>query len=339
MNRTIAGLAGLTFVGFTACGELEGTGASAILSPRAPASVSSQFPDAIATEISSEGIAVGTGHTFYVGNLRPTFPNNTLGSIYVGDLRTGEIGILRANDGPRPTAGMKYDDRSGYLFTARGTSGGATVVDGATGATVAEMQFAVTSAASPSFVNDVIITRAAAYFTDSRRAVIYRVPLGAAGELLGGFEVVPLTGEFVQGGPTPCLIGGLPGPLFANGIEATPNGEWLIINSLANGLLYRVDPATGDAKRIDLGNANVCLADGNLLAGRTLYVMQNLTKKITVVSLDKDYLSGTVERHILVGGAVMTTMARHGHSIYAVSAGFGFLAASDPHRVLRFDMH
>ncbi len=295
------------------------------------------WPALIPIEVSSEGIAAGPGKKFFVGNLRPTFPNTSLASIYVGDVSTGALAMLLPNDG-RPTAGMKYDNRTGYLFAARGTSGWATVVHATTGATIADMQFAPNATTVPSFVNDVIVTKTAAYFTDSRRAVMYRVPLRADGALAGGFDVVPLTGDFVQGGAMPCLIDNLPGPLFSNGIEVTANDQWLIINSLANGRLYRVDPATGAAKSIDLGTSDVCLADGNLLAGNTLYVMQNLLSRIAVVTLAPDFLSGKVERRI-TGTTPMTTMARFGDYIYAVSAGFAFLPATQPRQVVRFPMN
>ena len=165
---------------------------------------------------------------------------------------------------------MKFDHRSGYLFVARGSSGFATVIDAASGVTVTEMQFATPSATTPTFVNDVIVTRTAAYLTDSRRP--------------------PCTGFRSERAARP-------GPLFA---------------------------------------------DGNVLAGRTLYVMQNLSSRMAVVELSHDYLSGTVERHI-VGADPMTTMARFGNALYAVTAGFGFLlppasSAGHPFQVVRFDM-
>lgn len=335
IHRTVA-LAGALALGLTACTEATATGPFARSTTVARASASAMFPDEIPVPVSPEGIAIGTGHTFYVGNLAAG-----TGGIWVGDLRSGKVDPLRANDG-RPTAGLKFDDRSGYLFAARGTSGWATILDAATGDVIADLQLAVPSSAAPTFVNDVIITPSAAYFTDSRRPVMYRVPLSAEGGLVGGFAVVPLTGDFVQG-PITCVLpiyGGVarPGPLFANGIEATPNGRWLLINSLANGRLYRVDPETGEAILVDLGGGNVCLADGNLLAGNTLYVMQNLAGRIAVLTMASDYLSATIDRHIVGAGATptpMTTMARFGNSIYAVTAGFAFLPG--PHRVIRFD--
>lgn len=339
MQRTVATLVGALLLGVSACSDLAPTGAltgaSTLRSTEASVSGASVFPDVISLPVNPEGIAVGTGSTFYVGNLVSG------GAIYHGDLRTGDIALLRPADG-KATLGLKFDDRSGYLFAARGGTGWATVIDAATGATVVDMQVAPTaSATAPSFVNDVIVTRTAAYFTDSRRPVLYRVPLGAGGELLGGFDVLPLTGDFVQG-PITCtlpVIGGAarPGPLFANGIEATPDGQWLIVNSLANGRLYRVDPASGEAIGIDLGVGDVCLADGNVLAGRTLYVMENLANRIAVVELSRDYLSGTITRYI-TGTVPMTTMARFGNSLYAVTAGFTFLPASQPKQIVRFDM-
>ena len=43
------------------------------------------------TGFGPEGIAVGNGHTFYVGSLAAA----TLGQILVGDLRTGEVSVAR----------------------------------------------------------------------------------------------------------------------------------------------------------------------------------------------------------------------------------------------------
>lgn len=333
MIRSTAVLAGALALNVTACHDASTTAPSTIRSSATAASAAAVFPDSIPIPVSPEGIALGTGHAFYVGNLAAG-----TGGLFVGDLRTGEVAALRANDG-RPTAGLKYDARSGYLFAARGTSGWATVVDATTGAVIVDMQLAVPSAAAPTFVNDVIITRTAAFFTDSRRPVIYRVPLGAGGEVIGGFDVDTLTGDFVQG-PITCTlptIGGQarPGPLFANGIEATPDGRWLLINSLANGRLYRVDPATGASIRVDLAGDDICLADGNLLDGKTLYVMENLAGRIAVLTMAPDYLSGTIDRYI-EGSRPMTTMARFGNSIYAVTAGFAFLPSTQ-HQVIRFD--
>src|ERR1041385_1403748 len=84
------------------------------------------FPDLIQlpSDFGPEGIAIGNGHTFYVGSVAAA----TLGQILVGDLRTGAFSQLVPPTG-RMAAGMKFDARSDYLFVAGGPSGRATVYD------------------------------------------------------------------------------------------------------------------------------------------------------------------------------------------------------------------
>lgn len=60
-----------------------------------------------------EGIAVGTGTTFYVGSI-PT------GAVYRGDLRTGEGEVLVPAQTGRAAIGLKYHERAGLLFVAGG---------------------------------------------------------------------------------------------------------------------------------------------------------------------------------------------------------------------------
>jgi hypothetical protein len=71
--------------------------------------------------------------------------------------------------------GMKFDARSNFLFVAGGSSGRATVYDGITGAEIAFYQLSPSGAGS---INDVIVTRDAAYFTDSAQPFLGRVALG-----------------------------------------------------------------------------------------------------------------------------------------------------------------
>jgi sugar lactone lactonase YvrE len=279
------------------------------------------FPDVIPLPVDPDGIAVGTGPTFFVGDFEGD------AGIYKGDLRTGVVRLLRAADG-RPTTGLKYDERSGYLFAARGESGWATILDAGTGDIVADFQLA----SNQSYVNDVVVTPSAAYFTESLRPLIYRVPLDRTGRPAGAFDVLELSGDFVQA-PLPCR--GVRSPITSNGIEATANGEWLILNTFVDGALYRVDPTTGDARRIDLGRASLCFADGNLLVGRTLYVMQNVLGRMAVVRLSLADLSGRVDGYV-AGPYPMTTMARYQTSIYAVTAVFESLPAR--RQVMRFSL-
>jgi hypothetical protein len=168
------------------------------------------------------------------------------------------------------------------------------------------------------FINDVVVTREAAYFTNSFAPVFYRVPLGPAGALPDSSQVetVPLSGDWAQ----------VPGFFVfnANGIEAAPNGGRLIVVGSAAAAVYTVDPATGVAVQIDLGGASLPNGDGLVLAGNTLYVVQNQLNQIGVVSLSPDLSAGTVGVPITDPAFdIPTTAARFGDSLYAVNARFG----------------
>lgn len=264
------------------------------------------FPDTIELPdgFRPEGIAVGRGSTFYVGSIGT-------GAVYSGDLRTGEGAILVPAQAGRSAIGLKYDNRTGLLYVAGGGTGFAYVYDAETGANVAEIQLST----DPSFINDVVITQDAAYFTNSMQPILYRVPLENNGELPENPTVqeIPLTGDYQF----------VPNAFNANGIAATPNGKTLIIVNSADGALYNVDPVTGEATRIDLGGANVQFGDGILLQGKTLYVVQNRLNKIAVIELNSDFTAGTIVDTITSPlFRVPTTIARFGNDLYAVNARF-----------------
>jgi sugar lactone lactonase YvrE len=166
----------------------------------------------------------------------------------------------------------------------------------------------------PRFINDVVITRDAAYFTNSNKPELYRVPLANNGEPLLTSETIPLSGDYVF----------TPGAFNANGIAATPNGDTLIIVNSVDGLLYNVDPETGEATLINLGGDTVPNGDGILLQGKTLYVVQNRLNQIAVVELNPDFTAGEIVDTITSSAfRVPTTIARFGDSLYAVNARFG----------------
>ena len=262
------------------------------------------FPDTIALPNGwqPEGITVGKGTTFYVGSI-PT------GAVYRGDLRTGTGATLVQGVAGRAAIGMEHD--RGRLFVAGGGTGKAFVYDAKSGALVRELQLATGGGAT--FVNDVVVTKRAAYFTDSNRAVLYRVALSKKGAPAHAATALPLGGDFQ-------LVAGF----NTNGIDATPNGKTLVIVQSATGTLFRVDPKTGHAKAIDLGGASVSNGDGLLLHGRTLYVVQNQLNRIAVVELAKGFASGTVARTITDPHFdVPTTIDAFGSDLYAVNARFG----------------
>ncbi|HWQ13197.1 MAG TPA: hypothetical protein VNL77_10375 [Roseiflexaceae bacterium] len=251
-----------------------------------------------------EGVVTGHGPVIYAGSLAN-------GAIYAADLRTGEGQILAHGETGRTAVGLAFDRRTSYIFAAGGGTGTAAVYDARSGARVAEY----TLAGPPTFINDVVVTRDAAYFTDSFNAVLYRLPLSAGGALPDQSQVQAITlgGDWVQ----------VPG-FNANGIDATPNGKTLIVVNSTRGELYTVDPTSGAASRIDLGGGSVTNGDGILLDGKTLYVVRNRLNEIAVVELSTDLTSGHIARTISDPAfRVPTTIAEFGSALYAVNARFG----------------
>ena len=200
-----------------------------------------------------EGIAVGDGHAFYAGSLAD-------GAIYSGDLRTGEGEVLLPGEEGRVAVGLAFDSSTKNLFVAGGGTGTARVVDTRTAEVLAEYQ--LTEAAS--FVNDAVVTGRAAYFTDSFRPVLYKVPLTPSGRLPDPSAVV----EIALGGDFEFVAGAF----NANGIDATPDGKTLLIINSTTGSLYRVDPCSGEATLIEVSGGELTMGDGILLDGKTLYV-------------------------------------------------------------------
>jgi len=270
----------------------------------ASAALAKSFPATIALPNGwqPEGIAVGDGSTFYVGSI-PT------GAVYRGDLRTGKGATLVPGANGRVAIGVEHD--RGRLFVAGGTTGKAFVYNARTGRLLREVQLPTGGGAT--FVNDVVVTKRAAFFTDSSRDVLYRLGLSKNGAPAETASALKLTGDFQ-------LVGGF----NLNGIDATPDGKTLVVVQSATGTLFRVVAASGVTKAINLGGALVSNGDGLLLHGRTLYVVQNQDNKIAVVALAKGFASGRVARTITNPAFdVPTTIDRHGSRIYAVNARFG----------------
>jgi sugar lactone lactonase YvrE len=251
-----------------------------------------------------EGIATA-GEQFYVGSI-PT------GAVYRGSLRTGKGAVLVRAQSGRAAIGVDVD--RARLFVAGGPTGKAFVYDARTGRPVAALQLAPHGAST--FVNDVVVTRTAAWFTDSSRDALYRLPLGPSGRPDGQAAVaeLKLTGDFqLQRG------------FNANGIDATADGATLVIVQSNTGRLFRVDSRTGIARRIDLGAGSVPNGDGILLDGLTLYVVQNQQNVVAKIALRPGLRSGRLAHR--VGKPpfdldVPTTIDERESRLYAVNARF-----------------
>lgn len=259
-----------------------------------------------------EGIAISWRGAFYAGSLAN-------GAIYRGNLVTGEGDILVEGEEGRVAVGLAYDPRHDQLYVAGGPTGQAHVYDAITGEHLATYQL---TDAENTFVNDVVVTMSGAYFTDSARPYLYRVPVSLEGELPAEdqFEEIELGGdyEFVEG------------QFNANGIDAPPGGGVVLIVNMTVGALYWVDSETGRAVQIDLGDVTLTNGDGILLDDRTVYVVQNQMNQVAVVQLDRSLTSGSLVREITSEGFdVPTTIDDYYSHLYAVNARFGTTPEAD----------
>jgi sugar lactone lactonase YvrE len=257
-----------------------------------------QLPDGF----QPEGIAIGRHRPFAY------FGSRVDGDIYRADLRTGRGSVLSQGPGTQ-SLGMKVD-RRGRLFVAGGEGGDGRVVDTRTGRVLRSYDFA----ASETFVNDVVLTRRFAWFTDSQKAQLYGLPLGRGGRLPRASQVVtlPLTGDWEQ---TP--------EFNANGIARTPDGRALLVVQSSTGYLFRVSPRTGVARRVDLGDTLLTNGDGLLNRGRTLFAVQNRLNQVAVLHLSRSGRSGRlVDTLTSPAFDVPTTVARFGRFLYLPNARF-----------------
>lgn len=296
--RRLTTLAGVPVVLLGLVSASAATAAPTTSTATTSAGSSVSFPDRIELPdgFQPEGIAIDRGTAY--------FGSRADGDIYAADLRTGRGKVISQGPGTG-SLGLKVDPKA-RLYVAGAAGGNGRVIDTRTGKVLASYTF---TTKTPTFVNDVILGKDAAYFTDSQQPVFYKVPLGGANAKP---QTIALTGDYQH----------LPGN-NANGISLTPDGRALIMVQSSTGFLLRVDPKTGVARRIDLGGALMTNGDGLLLSGRTLYVVQNQLNKIAVVNLDRAGTKGQVLREITSPDFdVPTTMAAFGSRLYLPNARF-----------------
>jgi hypothetical protein len=279
------------------------------------------FPDRLELPngFQPEGITIGRHATAYLGS-------RTDGDIYAVSLRTGERTLISQGLGPDfPSIGLKIDNR-GRLFVAGGPAGTGRVIDVETGEIIRNYQFA----SAPTFVNDVVLTRDYAWFTDSQQPQLYGVPLGRGGTPGEAADVITLTltGEWEQ----------VPG-FNANGIPQTPDRKALLVVNSTTGLLYRVDPETGVATEVDLGGGSLTAGDGLLVLGTTLYVVRNQLNQVEVIKLNAAGTSGQLVDTLTSSDFdIPTTVAAFGNSLYLPNARFTTPATPEtPYWITRID--
>lgn len=245
-----------------------------------------------------EGIAI-SGRFAYFGSLAD-------GRILRVNLLDGSSRVISPGVGSA-SVGLKSDGRR--LFVSGGPGGNARVVDQRSGAVLASYSFA----SGDTFINDVTLTRDAAWFTDSRIATLYGLPL-RHGRLPGQADIIrlPLTGDYVNGAG-----------FNANGIDSTPDGRALLVVQTNTATLFRVDARTGVARKVDLGGEPATAGDGMLVEGHTLFLVQNQLNRIAVFRLNS---AGTAGRLVTTLADprfdTPTTVASFGNRLYLPNARF-----------------
>ena len=272
-----------------------------------PVAAEPDWPDVIqlGTGYRPEGIASAGGTRVYVGSI-PT------GAVSLVDVRTGEVDPLVPARPGGTRAAIGLEESAGLLFVAGGGTGNAFVYDADTGADVATIDLAPTT---DTFINDVVVTHGAAWFTDSRSLTLSRVDVRT-------LEVtqLPLTGLTLTAGNN------------LNGIEASPDGRTLYAIQTSTATLFAIDAATGVATAVTTGLAN---GDGLLRVANTMYVVQNRLNQIAVVSLKTGEIVDTISSPDF---AVPTTVARIGDRLYLPNAKFGAQNPNDiPYEVVGVD--
>lgn len=258
-----------------------------------------------------EGIAA-RGNSIFSGSSRN-------GTIYVASRKAGSTATVfsagSGADGRTAALGMKFT-KSGLLVVAGGTTGAVFVLD-QNGATVGKYSNAgVYSPGGPTFLNDVTITKSGdAYITDSRAAVIYKIPAAdlAAPKLDGKLTAWLL----LQGSPIVYQAG-----FNLNGIVSRKN-KYLVTVQANTGKLYRIDIKSQRIREIRVRGASLLGGDGLILDDNRLYVVHQGV--VDVLKVKNDFKSAAKLRKTITDRTFdsPTTAALHKGRLYVVNSQFG----------------
>jgi sugar lactone lactonase YvrE len=250
-----------------------------------------------------EGITVGRNGRAYLGSL-------ATGDIYSVSLRTGQGRVISTGPQTPPSVGLKIDQH-GRLFVSGGPTGTGRLVSTATGRVLATYEFT----SNNSFINDVVLTKRSAWFTDSFQAQLYAVARPRHGRVSTAVRTLTLTGDWKQDET--------PGVFNANGIAQTPDHRALLVVQSNTGLLFRIDPRTGAAKKVDLGGTLLLGGDGLLVRGRTLIVVQGSSNAVALVRLNARGTAGAKVASLTSPDFdTPTTVAAYRGSLYLPNARF-----------------
>ena len=258
-----------------------------------------------------EGIGVDErAGTFYVS------ATNQSGAIYRGDIgkRDQVLELWQPPTAGDNGRGIEVDG-AGRVYVAGGPTAEVRVFS-RTGQLLAELP----TGAPGSFLNDVWVgPDGAAYVTDSSLPAIWRVS-----ERRGEWRIERWLDVSATITYTPPLT-----DFDLGGIVSTADRRFLLTTQGTTGQLWRIDLRTRAITEVDLAGARLPNADGIVLRGHTLWVVQNFTRQISKLKLSGRYLSATVEEVLATpADRTFTTAKRVGGRLLVVDSKFGFPPAA-----------
>ena len=255
-----------------------------------------------------EGIGVDDcAGVFYVSGV------NDGGDIYRGRIGHEQLELWVDATG---TTGRGIDvDAHGRVYVAGGPTGTVRVFD-RSGALLATVAHGVDG----SFLNDLAVAPdGSVLVTDSSLPIIWRVSM--SGGEWGITEWLDVSGTIpYTTAPTDFDLGGI---AIAHRYMLTSQGT--------TGQLWRIDLRTQEIVEVDLGGATILNADGIVLKGRKLWVVQNFLRQISELRLTDRFTHAELrEVRATPATRTLTTAKLARGRLLAVDSQFGFDPASAP---------
>lgn len=221
------------------------------------------------------------------------------GHVYVNSATTGTMVRVNPQDGTARLVGTLVDpahaaltgvkalglkvDHHGRAWVAGGATGSAYVVQVDSGEVLAQFS----TPAGNTLINDVAVGDTAAYFTDTRRPVLWRAL--ADNPRSGALEPwLDLSSSVIPYGEGANL----------NGIAVTADGRFLVVTHMQRGELYRIDIATREITRIEVEGGAIDGGDGLILAGQRLYIVRQPHQEIVALNLSADLTTARVHKRV-----------------------------------------
>lgn len=236
------------------------------------------------------------------------------GDVFRGDLATGQVTVFLPGgaDGRTAAIGMKVDSKNRRLWVCGGGTGQMFVYNVDTGALI--RKYAAPSAPS-TFINDVALApNGDAYFTDSRRPVLFKI--SGSGSQPGELE------SWLDFNGTPVVY--TANATSLNGIVISPDSAYIVVVHSGARKLYRITVSIKEALEIDLGGKPQG-GDGMVLDGNVLYVLERTQTGDGIVRIDMlpDLSRGAIRDSFRDASfAFPTTIAKVGDRMLVVNSQF-----------------